>query len=69
MQSNILSKQLEAFTESLEGGRGAESAPAALRLVHHALQRKQHASVSRRLARRGVTLDSGIFKPFTGPWS
>jgi hypothetical protein len=68
MQSNILTKQLEAFTENPEGGRAAGSAPATLRLVHQTL-RKQHASVSRRLARRGVILDSGIFKPFTGPWS
>jgi hypothetical protein len=69
MQGNILSKQLAAFAESLEGGRAAGPAHAALRLVHDALPRKQHTSVSRRLARRGVTLDSGIFKPFTGPWS
>lgn len=69
MQNQNLAKQLDAFVGSSECELAKASLPVELRLVAPTVPHKLRACVGRKMARRGVTLDSGIFKPFGIYWS
>jgi hypothetical protein len=69
MQNQNLAKHLDAFTGYSAGERTPTSVPTELRLVQPPLPLKLRAGVGRKMARRGFTLDSGIFKPFSSYWS
>jgi hypothetical protein len=69
MQNQILAKQHNAFAGCSEGERTATSVSTELRLIHPPLPLKLPTCVGRKMARRGFTLDSGIFKPFSSYWS
>jgi hypothetical protein len=69
MQNQNLAKQHDAFAGYSAGERAPTSVSTELRLVHTPLPLKLRAGVGRKMARSGFTLDSGIFKPFSGYWS
>jgi hypothetical protein len=69
MQNQSLGKQLDAFVGCPECDPAEASRPIELRLVAPTVPHKLRACVERKMARRGVTLDSGIFKPFGIYWS
>src|SRR5579859_6253310 len=69
MQNQILAKQHDAFAGPSEGERTPTSESTELKLVQTPLPLKLRACVGRKMARRGITLDSGIFKPFSSYWS
>jgi hypothetical protein len=69
MRNQILAKQHDAFAGCSEGERTSKSESTELKLVHSPLPLKLRTCVGRKMARRGFTLDSGIYKPFSGYWS
>ena len=69
MQNQILAKQHDAFAGCSEGERTPTSVSTELRLVPPPVPLKLRTGVGRKMARRGFTLDSGIFKPFSSYWS
>jgi hypothetical protein len=69
MQNQILAKQHDAFAGCSEGDRTPTSVSTELKLMNPALPLKLRTGVGRKMARRGFTLDSGIFKPFSSYWS
>jgi hypothetical protein len=69
MQNQILAKQHDAFSGYPEGERTPTSVSTELRLMNPPLSLKLRTCVGRKMARRGFTLDSGIFKPFSSYWS
>ena len=69
MQNQILAKQHDAFAGYSEGERTPTSVSTELRLINPPLPLKLRTAVGRKMARRGFTLDSGIFKPFSSYWS
>ena len=69
MQNQILAKQHDAFAGYSAGERTPTSVATELKLMHPALPLKLRTCVVRKMARRGFTLDSGIFKPFSSYWS
>jgi hypothetical protein len=69
MQKQILARQLEAFAGYPEGEQTPTSVSIELRRVHSPLPLKLRTCVGRKMARRGFTLDSGIFRPFSSYWT
>lgn len=69
MQNQILAKQHDVFAGCSEDERTPTSVSTELRLMHPPLPLKLRTCVGRKMARRGFTLDSGIFKPFSSYWS
>ena len=69
MQNQILAKQHDAFSGYPEGERTPTSVSTELKLINPRLPLKLRTGVGRKAARRGFTLDSGIFKPFSSYWS
>jgi hypothetical protein len=69
MQNQILAKQLDAFAGHSEGERTPTFVSTELGRVHPPLPLKLRTCVGRKMARRGFTLDSGIFKPFSSYWT
>jgi hypothetical protein len=69
MQNQNLAKQHDAFAAYPAGEPAPTAVATELRLVHTSLPPKLRACVGRKMARRGFTLDSGIFKPFNSYWS
>jgi hypothetical protein len=69
MQNQILAKQHDAFAGYPKGERTPTSGSTELRLINPPLPLKLRTCVGRKMARRGFTLDSGIFKPFSSYWS
>jgi hypothetical protein len=69
MQNQILAKQHDVFAGCPEGERTPTSVSTELRLIRPPLPLKLRTCVGRKMARRGFTLDSGIFKPFSNYWS
>ena len=69
MQNEIQAKQHDAFAGYSEGERTPMSMSTELRRVHPPVPVKLRTCVGRKMARRGFTLDSGIFKPFSSYWS
>jgi hypothetical protein len=69
MRNQILAKQHDAFSGYSEGERTSTSVSTELRRVHPPVPLKLRTCVGRKVARRGFTLDSGIFKPFSSYWS
>jgi hypothetical protein len=69
MQNQIMAKQLDAFAGYSEGERTPTSVSTELRVVQPRLPLKLRTCVGRKMARRGFTLDSGIFKPFSSYWT
>lgn len=69
MQNQNLAKQQDEFVGYSAGEPAPTLVSTELRLVRTALPLKLRAGVSRKTARRGFTVDSGIFKPFNSYWS